>query len=233
MTLDQIKQTSSYEALKRNGLDDDNIVQFYSLPNGQRGAFLSSFKSGTVAPKAVENLGTQKCTSVSVARVRGMALEYMNKTWEYRGQTYNLSDLGWTFEFHTKKRSNGTCWGSKKKIYLSSWVVENSDREMSGWINTMVHEIAHAINHIKGGRGHDNQWRDIFLSFGGSGERCSKDKFNVDATSSKYTLECGSCGAKHPSHKKKKRPSACASCCNKYNGGKYSVNYILKQVQNY
>jgi predicted SprT family Zn-dependent metalloprotease len=236
-TLQTISTAPSYEALTRNGFTDIDVLAYYGTPKEHRGTMFIQIKAevqrkkfGAPKPKVniytpTENLGAQKCTSkANLDDVRQMAMEYMEKTWSYRGRTFNLDKLG------------GQCWGSRKKIYLSQWVVEGSEREMSGWINTMVHEIAHAINHIMGGRGHDWQWRDIFTSFGGSGERCSSDvTFGnlIEKPISKYTLVCNSCGSQSPSHKIKKRASACGKCCNEKNGGRYTSEFILEQIKNY
>jgi predicted SprT family Zn-dependent metalloprotease len=105
---------------------------------------------------------------------------------------------------------------------------------MSGWINTMVHEIAHAINHHIGGRGHDWQWRDIFVTFGGTGERCSNDvKYEglLEKPISKYTTVCPN-GHLRPSYKRSRKieqgQQSCGECRNRFD-----TRYLLKQIQNW
>lgn len=236
MTRQELQLQASYDKLKAMGLSDQELRQFYSLPNNQRGAYLRSFKD---VKSDVKKEGTQMCTSVSVASVRRMALDHMERDWVFRGRTFNLNNLGWRFEIEDCKRANGRCYSYQKKITLSRYVIEHSDREMSGWINTMVHEIAHAINHMLGGRGHDRQWKTIFEYFGGSGERCSSDvTFSnlIEKPISKYTQVCPN-GCQAPVHRYAKAVDegrrACGKCCKKHNNGKFDKRFILKLVQNY
>lgn len=185
-------------------------------------------------------LGTHLCTA-DIDSVRDMALVNMSKVWRFGSDDYCMNDMGWKFKFNDRKRALGLCSPRNRTIYLSSWFLDNANREMSGWENTMIHEIAHAINHHLGGRGHDRQWRNIFLSMGGSGTRCSKDAitYNDDLVKnpiSKYTNICAN-GHKRPAHKRSRTITqgrqACGQCCNEFNGGKFSKKYLLAQIQNY
>lgn len=235
-TLSEIKQTKSYDALRRNGLSDENILQFYSLPNGQRGAFLNSFKREKVennqSKSEVKSVGTQKCAEVSVRNLRGVALDLMSKDYHYRGRVFNLKDMGWRFEFNNRKSAFGLCWSRYKKIYLSKYLIDNSNADIDFWVDTILHEIAHAIDFaVRGTSNHDYRWKRIAVVVGAKPERCGNAK--VDPKSSKYTLVCDNCGNKQPSHKIKKIASACGKCCKKYNGGRYSDKFKLRQVQNY
>ena len=176
---------------------------------------------------------------VDIDSVRDMALEHMGKDWIYRGRTFNMFKMGWTFYFNDRKKALGLCSFRNKTIYLSSWFIENGSREMKMWVNTMVHEIAHAINKELGGSGHDWQWRDIFKTLGGNGERTSSDnKFGdlINNPISKYTNVCDN-GHTSPSYRKSRTIAegrqACRKCCNKFNGGEFSNKYLVKQVKNY
>jgi predicted SprT family Zn-dependent metalloprotease len=167
---------------------------------------------------------------VSVKRVRDMGQDYIKRDWNYRGRNFNLNALGWSFGLNDRKGANGVCSPNRKRISLSEYVIDNATREMSGWVNTMVHEIAHAINHELGGRGHDRQWKAIFLSLGGNGERCSRDtKFEnlVEKPISKYTNVCPN-GHASPSHKISRVVRSCGKCCPTFN-----KDYIIKQIKNY
>jgi len=240
--LTNIHTARSYEALKRNGFSDIDVVAYYGTPIADRPMMLRQrqVKIDTRQTVLPSEQGTQKCTAkADIDAIRDMALEYMEKDWIYRGRVFNLSKLGWSFNFFDRKGANGMCSSYRKKIFLSAWIIENGEREMEGWINTMVHEISHAINNILGGRGHDRQWRTIFLSFGGSGDRCSKDVTFTDLINnpkSKYTLICPN-GHTSLSHKlsrvAQRGGKACGVCCREHNGGKFSSKYILKQIQNY
>ena len=99
---------------------------------------------------------------------------------------------------------------------------------LSHWKNTILHEIAHAIDCEKRGTSdHSWRWRRIALQIGCDGQRCSNAK--VDSTKTKYKMVCGNCGKETPSHKKVRRTYACGDCCNKYNGGRFHEKYALKQ----
>ncbi len=56
--------------------------------------------------------------------------------------------------------------GHKKLITLSSWNVIHRDKERT--LNTILHEIAHAIAYIKYGKSqhHNKNWKAIALSIG-------------------------------------------------------------------
>ena len=163
--------------------------------------------------------------------IKDMALSYMNTTFTYDGRYYNLIDLGWFFTFNTAKRALGKCKvkGPAKSIHLSKWLIENSDNSIDTWKNTMLHEIAHAIDfEIRRTTKHDTIWRNIALSIGCNGHRCSKVDYNGDVKS-KYTIKCNSCGWTTPSHKKRKSLGSCPKC----SGGRYNPKYIVEQIQNY
>lgn len=166
-----------------------------------------------------------------------MALEHMDKTYTYRGKSFNPHQEGWKFAFNDRKRALGLCSYRNRTIYLSTFFIEQGSREMKMWVNTMVHEIAHAFaKEGFGERGHGWLWKDMFMSFGGDGNRCSGDaKFGdlMENPVSKYTMICDNCGKQSPSHKIKRVKSACGDCCNKYNGGKYTDKYLLRQVKNW
>jgi hypothetical protein len=233
-TLENISDSKSYSILKNHNLTDLDIVNYYKQPIKNRGQFFNKIKLNLT--KKVE---TQKCTidtvTVNIDSVREMALDYMSRDWVYRGKKFNMNSMGWTFFFNDRKGSLGLCSHRDKRIYLSQWFIENGSREFKMWVNTMVHEISHAINRELGGKGHDWQWKHIFESFGGNGERTSGDvKFDdlLKNPISKYTLVCPN-GHTRASHKKKRRLSACGTCCKELNNGRYSEKYEFKQIKNY
>ena len=185
------------------------------------------------------NILETKSITVDIDTVRDMALEHMSKTFTYRGRDYNMNDLGWRFAFNDRKRALGTCSPSSRTIQLSQWFIENGSREMDMWVNTVVHEIAHAINFTLGGHGHDWQWKDIFITLGGNGNRTSGDnKFGdlIKNPVSKYTNICPN-GHTTASHKVSRAVvdgrRACSKCCREHNNSKFSYEYVLRQIKNY
>ena len=173
--------------------------------------------------------------------VQDLAIQLMSKTFKVKakGWTYDLSalDIGYYFEFNNRKRAFGVCNYVKKVINLSQPLCEaNLDKLDTQITDTILHEIAHAFCvHIYGtqlGRGHDWRWKSIAVQIGCNGERCY-DIHEVNHTQSKYTYVCKKCGRETPRHKKPKRLQACGKCCNQYNFGKFSHDYVLELRVNY
>lgn len=242
MTIQDIKATKSYEALKRNGFTDENILEYYSIPMSERQAYLNMIRNGGKRAIIVDNeskqVVTQKC---NINDVLAMAKEHMSKDFHVNGKTYNMKALGWSFSTNTKKRAFGSCkygW-NVKEIQLSAWIIQNSNTPFEEWVNTMLHEIAHAIDvEIRGRTKHDYKWRHIALTIGCDGERCGRLELTESGkASSKYTIKCNSCGKESASHKRSKVIArggrACGNCCRKKNGGVFSTDYLLVQIQNY
>ncbi len=62
--------------------------------------------------------------------------------------------FGWSFEFDRESRVFGSCDHSRRRIRLSSSLVElNPESEVR---DTILHEIAHAL--VGAGHGHDRVW---------------------------------------------------------------------------
>jgi len=112
---------------------------------------------------------------------------------------------GWKFEFSKHKTCAGMCYGWRKLIVLSGYYVEhNSDEEI---INTMLHEIAHAL--APECEHHGKVWRAIFRDLlikynqPVNVSRCY-DSQKVKMPKGKYLLYCTEtwCGKKWERHKK-------------------------------
>ena len=74
---------------------------------------------------------------------------------------------GWTFAFNRRKRSLGLCRYGERRIELSVHLVDlNSDEEV---LDTLLHEIAHALCGPKAG--HGAGWRARCLELGARPER--------------------------------------------------------------
>lgn len=150
-------------------------------------------------------------------------------------QTFNLHDLGWTFEFNNRKRARGVCSSRKKTIYISKWLLEQNLDQASSFENTIRHEIAHAIdNEMRGESDHSNIWKAIARQVLCTAERCTSGKLDTTKNASKYSLVCPdeSCDYVRASHKKRKVNAKSYPCCSDYyNSGKGYVR--LEQVQNF
>lgn len=97
----------------------------------------------------------------------------LKKDFVVNGKTYNLAKSGWKFKgFDRAVNRLGICYGGAKQIGLSKKMTEI--RPESGVKNTILHEIAHAIdNEIRGHSDHSYHWEKIAKSIGCTGERCT------------------------------------------------------------
>ena len=77
----------------------------------------------------------------------------------------------WKFEWENTRRIFGRCWNHRKVIGLSRHLCSvNSEDEC---FDTVLHEIAHALNWVKSGkRGHDASWRRWCVLVGARPVRC-------------------------------------------------------------
>jgi predicted SprT family Zn-dependent metalloprotease len=81
---------------------------------------------------------------------------------------HGLASLGWRFRFDSAAARGGLC-NHKRKMISVSW--ELTERNgMSFFMNTVLHEIAHAL--VGPGHHHDATWRKMALAIGATPERC-------------------------------------------------------------
>ena len=219
-TLDTIVTAPSYEALAKAGFSKRQMVEYYTLPHIERSAFFIAIKNG----ESVEKSCTQKCTrKLDLFReVDGKLREYMQTDFVVNGKTYNMIKMGYAWKWNNNKSRFGvhklkwknTFSGREfivKSIELSRYMLEKSDKTLADWIDTILHEIAHAIDFaIRGESNHDWHWVKIAKMIGCNGERCGSHKVKHDY---KYTAEC-SCGATYKRHKllQQIRYASCGRC---------------------
>jgi predicted SprT family Zn-dependent metalloprotease len=179
--------------------------------------------------------------STTKEEIKQLAIQLLNSTWtidinSFTRKEFNLIDLGWHFEFNTRKTALGLCSGRKKTIYVSTWYLEQHLDKAWRFENTIRHEIAHAIDfEIRGFSDHSYKWKNIATQVLSIAERCVPIGGEpTEKKTTKYTLICDNCGKETPRHKKATRVKhACGVCCDAYNGGRYTDKYRLRQVQNY
>lgn len=181
----------------------------------------------------------EKNETTTLGELERLANRLLETTWTidiYRhkdASIINLKELGWRFEYNSRKRAAGLCNYTKKTIYLSKYLVTQNLEKGLEFENTLRHELAHAIDGAMGQRSHHNNvWKSIARKVLCTAERCYSSE-DIGDTKSKYTLICDTCKKEKASHKKKTRISACGKCCNELNNGRYSLDYALRQVQNY
>ena len=131
------------------------------------------------------------------------------------------------FEWMNAVRTFGNCNGYRKIIRLSIPLTKyetNNERI----INTILHEIAHALDYKERGYScHDKVWKKIAKNIGCTGERCSSSDGVDKSKFMKWLLKCPSCNLSSYRARRTKKISACGKCCKKHNNGKYSNDYKL------
>ena len=142
----------------------------------------------------------------------------------------SASELGYTFAFDNARARFGCCKYGKMQITLSKHYVKNNvGKHNDDIIDTILHEIAHAIaHHAYGYRGHHGYvWQEVARQIGARPERCGKAGIKI--ADKKWLLECPNCGRTSERHRlASNRSFACGSCCREYNGGKYSEDFVMK-----
>lgn len=251
-TLDNIKTAPSYDALRRNGFSDSDCVAYYDAPFTERQAIFQKIKLGLSfqQPKAMPKPTPTATTSKRslFAEVDREFKRLMRETFVVGGNSYNMTDLGYTYKWNNNKSRFGVhkvrgyrdFWGDAKfnikQIELSKWLLDHAEKDFDGWVDTILHEIAHGIDYaIRGRSNHDWHWVKVARTIGCSGERCGS--YKVEAKNTKYTVKCNNCGKETASHKHSKVIAqgrrACGDCCRKHNGGVFTKDYLLVQIQNY
>ena len=251
-TIDNIQEAPSYKALTRNGFTDANVVKYYNMPSSfNRMTYFKQIKEGIsavvekVAPQPIiEKEGTQMCTEPLSRRVDKMIKECLNKNFLVDGNYYNMNALGWRFSYNNNKSRFGVCKTRyrrshtsferilvEKRLEISLWSINNTNGDFAFWLDTMLHEIAHAIDHeINATSDHSYRWVRIARAIGCNGERCGHAKIDTDAVT-KYTISCPN-NHDRPSHKFSRKiangRTSCGKCSNKFDR-----RYLLTQTQNY
>lgn len=115
----------------------------------------------------------------------------------------------WSFEMRPMKSWFGFCFAKKQIIALSSLLTElNEESEV---INTILHEIAHALAPRKAW--HNHQWRTIAKAIGCTGRRC----YGADVIKppKAYMGTCPKCARIIEAHRR--RRISCGRCDPKFN----------------
>lgn len=102
---------------------------------------------------------TQVNNGLQIGRL-GIALSYL--------AAYGLHD--WKVVIHQSRKRAGFCNYPKKIISFSSFYINNPEVTRERFINTVLHEVAHALVGVENKRHHSDKWRQIFLKMGGDGK---------------------------------------------------------------
>jgi len=251
-TLENVNTAQSYPALKRKGFTDAQMVEYYNFADPiDRKRFFARLTQPQRAPKKVmvvpsytvphtEKRGTQMCPSF-LQQVKEMATIKMNTTFRHQGVEFNAIEENYKLVFTNNKstfgrhviRRRGFLADTNKSIELSQWMIENSkEDDMDLWIDTILHEIAHAIDHkMRGTSDHQWQWKQIAITVGCKPSASARNETVVGA--SKYTITCPKCGNQRNGHKFSRAIAQGRKSCGKCSLGYFSKDRVLIQTQNY
>lgn len=114
-------------------------------------------------------------------------------------------EIGWKFSFDLAPTRAGICRYDEKQITLSVTYCQKATKEEI--VNTILHEIAHAIVGPK--HGHDAVWKAAARDIGCTAERCHR----VKHTTARWRGECG-CGKQWTRQRlsQRARTGLCPSC---------------------
>jgi len=130
--------------------------------------------------------------------------------------------VGWRAELDRAVRRFGACHHSRKLITLSQQLVQLNNE--AAVLDTILHEIAHALAGSKAG--HGPEWRKIAKSLGCSAQRCYSLSHTVQPPA-RITLRCANCGHTVQRIRAPRRKVACSVCCNRFSRGRFDARYIL------
>lgn len=167
-----------------------------------------------------------------IIKIDTLASSLLNKCWVIDNDSFNLVNLGWTFSYNKRKTILGMCAVNKKHISLSSYLISHN-HDLPIWEDTILHEIAHAIDfEIRGKTDHGIIWQNIAKTVG-CDPKAYCDHTDIKIPTGKYTLSCKKCGTESNRNRKAKKKMACTHCCTLHNNGMYSDKYPLSYKQNY
>lgn len=129
-------------------------------------------------------------------------------------KVWGLTDMAWTFDFDSAKERFGCCSPRRKRISLSFDLTKlNVVVEV---LDTILHEIAHALVSELVGRGHrhDSIWKKYCLLVGARPTRCYEEGIAKPAPN--FIGHCPN-GHEFTRFKKAKRKLSCSYCSKKYN----------------
>jgi len=150
---------------------------------------------------------------------------------------YNLHN--WTVQYVDRnnildKSSNNSYDVFGKTDYNAMTISLSSEltlyeKDMNRITNTILHEIAHAIDYEKRGfSDHGTEWQEIAKSIGCNANQQTSNKTLDQEKLYKYKAVCNNCGTKYFSRNKVTTNRSCSVC----GGAKYNSKYILKYTFN-
>ncbi|NNE35423.1 MAG: hypothetical protein HKN13_09310 [Rhodothermales bacterium] len=140
----------------------------------------------------------------------------------------SLGELGWRFRFDRAKTRLGCCTWSTGSPQVKNLSISRHFAELYGWKmmeDVARHEIAHAIDvETRGKTDHSRTWKRWARKCGADPTRLYEGD-EIKVLKPKFLGICSACGTEYPYYRKPKRAIACASCCKRFNRGKYSEQF--------
>ena len=137
--------------------------------------------------------------------------------------------LGWCLEIDSARCRFGICCSSSKRIGLSKhYILLNTPARVT---RTVLHEIAHAL--VGCHEGHSAVWKKMAVSIGSSSERSFNSSNTVIPPDEHiYLYRCPNCGEEiTKTYIMRNCKYACSECCDKYNNGEYTLEYVFKFIR--
>lgn len=133
---------------------------------------------------------------------------------------HNLTD--WSFKFDNAKKRYGNCNYTRKIISISRNLYELN--EFSSSLDTLLHEIAHALAGFS--NGHNEVWKQKAIELGCSATRCH----NNETVKPSLIGVCPNCKQTIKRHRRK--VLACGQCCKRHNNNKYTDKFNFVWIKN-
>ena len=144
---------------------------------------------------------------------------------KYYLDQHRLLAKGWDFHWDRAKRRAGSCRYSLKLITLSHhYVKQNVAERPYDVLDTILHEIAHALAGPRAG--HGPEWVKACLLVGARPERCYDN--SVVMPRGKYIANCPKCNKEFNRHKR--IPSGYSAHCNQCGRGASLVFTCVEPV---
>jgi predicted SprT family Zn-dependent metalloprotease len=107
--------------------------------------------------------------------------------------------VGWSFRLVDSKRRMGVCKYARKRIELSEYYACNNAEQ--GVLDTLLHEIAHALAGPKAG--HGLAWKAVAVRIGATPRACD-DSVETVVHPGEWQAQCPGCNRIHHRYKRPK-----------------------------
>jgi predicted SprT family Zn-dependent metalloprotease len=140
----------------------------------------------------------------------------------------------WSFEWGTREDmlSNNTGADTYGKSNYSNRTITLSkeltkfEQDKNRVINTILHEVAHAIDYEKRGKSnHDEVWQDIAKSIGCNADEITDNKTLKLDKVYKWKATCDFCGTNYHSRLEPENKRSCSKCGGETYNDKYQLTY--------